>query len=310
MERGKIMTRWVIIFVILAAIIIAFCFETASMLASNTAIANIVTTSVTFVATLALILQWQFPQTQSPQPLSRKELTIASASLALVMVVGTIGGVFAYNQLLPNNSFAHIVEGKSTVNTDFLFTQWDHGDIGQGSCTPHPQIDPQTSSFDVVAWSQAKDSTKPQPGGTFSCALAPNVTIAGNMALQVTMSMNDGAVAGVTFKDTNTYNTHDHPHNFYLYSINVITGHYQFSKAESNQSTNMDDAENPAIHKGLNSPNTLALTMIDQRICLYANQSLLHCIPDQQPYETGTIGLFVGAYPGNATFSALKVWEL
>jgi len=37
------MVRWIVVFGILAVIIIAFCVETASMLASNTAIANIVT---------------------------------------------------------------------------------------------------------------------------------------------------------------------------------------------------------------------------------------------------------------------------
>ncbi len=300
------MVRWFFVFGILAVIIIAFCVEAASMLASNTTIANIVTTGVTFIATLALVFQWHFPQTQAPQPLPRKWLMIACASLLVLLVFGIMGGVFIYHQLLPNTSFTHIIEGKSTVTTDFLPTRWDHSVVSQGSCSPHPETD----SFDVIASSQVKGSAKPQPGGIFSCALASDFAIAGNMALQVTMTMNNGAVAGVTFKDTNTDNTDNNPHNFYLYSINAMTGDYQLSKAAANQSTIMDEAQNPAIHKGFNSPNTLALTLIDQRICLYANQSLLHCIPpDHQPYETGTIGLFVGAYPGNVTFSGLKVWE-
>jgi hypothetical protein len=200
----------------------------------------------------------------------------------------------------PDNSFASIVIGKSTVNTDFLSTRWDHGDKYAGSCSPHFETD----SYDLVAWSQLRSSAKPQPGGTYACFLTPNFTIAGNMALQIDMKINNGDEAGIIFKDTNFY-TH------YLYSINITTGAYELSKDRANIPTLLDAAtQNGDIHTGVDSTNTLALTMIGNTICLYANQTQLHCIPDAQPYETGTIGLYVGAYPGDVTFSALTVWQL
>ena len=296
------MVRWFVVFVSVAVIIIATCIVIASMLASNAITANIVTTVVTFITTLALVFQWHFPQTQAPQSLSRGWLWIAGVSLLVVIVVGIIGGRLVYLQQHPSDPFTQVTKGQSPIPTDFG-NRWDHGDIwapsgiGLGSCIPSPQ----THSFNVVA--------KPQPGGFFSCNLNVNFTLGGDMALQVDIEMNAGEEAGITFKDNNINNGH----NYYVYSIDSVTGSYQLEKDQNNQPTppgGLTGTQSSAIHKGLNSSNTLALTMIGQRICLYANQSYLDCVRDPQPYATGTIGVYVGAYPGNATFSALKVWAL
>jgi hypothetical protein len=295
------MVRWYFVFAIITIVLVALFAGIASIVISSpiaTSIANIANTMVAACVTLAIVLQWQLPQ-PAPPPLPPQWVKRVATCFVILLLLGTGTDVFLGIRFHPDNSIAHVVEGKSTVNTDFISTRWDHGDKAGGSCSPHPETD----SYDLVAWPQQRGSVKPQPGGVYACFLTSNFVIAGNIALQINMKMNDGEEAGVLFKDSGAGN-------HYLYSINITTGAYRLSKTVANKSTPMDTAQNSAINKGVNSTNTLALTMIDHTICLYANQGLLHCIPAPEPSETGTIGLFVGTYPGNVTFSALKVWEL
>jgi hypothetical protein len=303
-------------YIIIPLFVLAFWAAVANFFIPSTVVTNLATIALTIIIAIGAIGQWLLPQhppsSSPPPPLSpfcsflKKQVVIYTVLCFLIGGGGS--GWYVYTQLHPDNSFAHIVEGKTPFIKGFS-DQWKPQDKDAGSCSPHPE----TETYSLVALPQVKGSAVPQAGGIYACYPTLDLAVPGDIALEVDMEVNGGDEAGIEFKVTSS-DSSSQMDNFYLYSINIKDSTYHLAKdkvMKPGSDLPRTDRSSSAIIPGINSKNTLALTMIGRTICMYINQPQLRCVDDKNDlYGTGTIGLYVGAYPGRVTFSRLSVWDL
>ncbi len=126
----------------------------------------------------------------------------------------------------------------------------------------------------------------------------------GNLAYEVQMTILKGDRGGIFFRQVGTQGP------YYYYSIK-IDGSYELDSYNGKTSNVMQRGTSPAVKRGLNQPNLLAVVAQGSSIDLYANgQSIVH-ITDSTT-SSGLIGVAADAtdQPAEVAFSNARVWML
>lgn len=126
----------------------------------------------------------------------------------------------------------------------------------------------------------------------------------GNLAYEVQMTILKGDRGGIFFRQVGTQGP------YYYYSIK-IDGSYELDSYNGKTSNVLQRGTSPAVKRGLNQPNLLAVVAQGSSIDLYANgQSIVH-ITDSTT-SSGLIGVAADAtdQAAEVAFSNARVWML
>jgi hypothetical protein len=127
-----------------------------------------------------------------------------------------------------------------------------------------------------------------------------------NFAYEVQMQIIKGDVGGIIFRADTTHNT--------FYRLHVTdTGNYELLLCSGNTChAIIATASSPAIHKGLNQANLVAVVAIGNSITLYVNKQQIASVTDGT-YSHGAVGVTASAFianghPTEVVYSNVKVW--
>jgi hypothetical protein len=126
----------------------------------------------------------------------------------------------------------------------------------------------------------------------------------GDIAYEVQMSILKGDRGGIFFRQVGTQGP------YYCFSIK-IDGSYEFDSFIGKTTSVLQRGTNPAVKRGLNQPNLLAVVAQGSSIGLYVNgQSILHSTDSTT--SNGLIGVAADAtdQPAEVAFSNARVWML
>ena len=140
------------------------------------------------------------------------------------------------------------------------------------------------------------------PGHRLACN-AEAVTF-GNLTYEVQMTILKGDRGGVFFRKIGTKGP------YYYYSIK-IDGSYELDSFNGKTSNVLQRGTSPAVKRGLNQPNLLAVVAQGSNIDLYANgQSIVHITASNT--SSGLIGVAADAtnQPAEVAFNNARVWML
>ena len=144
------------------------------------------------------------------------------------------------------------------------------------------------------------------PNVHVSVSCAAKSTNFSNFAYEVQMQIIKGDVGGIVFRADTTNNT------FYLFYV-TDTGNYELLLCSGNTChAIIATASSPAIHKGLNQANLVAVIAIGNSITLYVNNQKIASATDST-YSHGAIGVTASAFianghPTEVVYSNAKVW--
>ncbi len=127
-----------------------------------------------------------------------------------------------------------------------------------------------------------------------------------NFAYEVQMQIIKGDVGGIIFRADTAHNT--------FYRLHVTdTGNYELLLCSGNTChAIIATASSPAIHKGLNQVNLVAVVAIGNSITLYVNKQQIASVTDGT-YSHGAVGVTASAFianghPTEVVYSNAKVW--
>ncbi len=126
----------------------------------------------------------------------------------------------------------------------------------------------------------------------------------GNFTYEVQMTILKGDRGGIFFRQVGTQGP------YYYYSIK-IDGSYELDSFNGKTSNVLQRGTSPAIKRGLNQPNLLAVVAQGRSIDLYVNgQSILHI--SNSTTSNGLIGVAADAtdQPAEVAFTNARVWML
>jgi eukaryotic-like serine/threonine-protein kinase len=126
-----------------------------------------------------------------------------------------------------------------------------------------------------------------------------------NFAIQVQVTITSGDAGGIAFRAQDL--------DFYLFAI-APDGSYHFEVVQVNELQpphTVSQGVDPAIHKGLNQPNLLAVVAVGNTIHLYVNKHEVDTVTDNT-FQSGQIGLTAeeSTNPTDVMFSNAMVWKL
>ncbi len=126
-----------------------------------------------------------------------------------------------------------------------------------------------------------------------------------NFAFEAQMTILKGDAGGVIFRVENT-----NPNQYYNFSIRQ-DGAYYLQAVNGSGGPTLTQGSSPAIKRGLNQTNLIAVVAQGSNIALYINHQLLGNVTDST-YSHGPVGLFAVVYtqPTEVAFSNAKVWNL
>jgi len=125
-----------------------------------------------------------------------------------------------------------------------------------------------------------------------------------NLTYEVQMTILKGDRGGIFFRQVGTQGP------YYYYSIK-IDGSYELDSYNGKTSSVLQRGTSPAVKRGLNQPNLLAVVAQGSSIDLYVNgQSILHITASTT--NSGLIGVAADAtdQPAEVAFSNARVWML
>jgi hypothetical protein len=148
-------------------------------------------------------------------------------------------------------------------------------------------------------------TSMPQIGFFASCYdLSNNYS---NFVFQVQMTILKGDRGGIIFRSGN-FN-----HNFYLFRASQDGSYDLFLYVDNNgsNSESLAQGSSPAIHRGLNQPNKIAVVARGSSLSFYINQQYVTNV-DDTTYKTGSIGVFADDQfnPTEVAFNNAEVWIL
>ncbi len=126
----------------------------------------------------------------------------------------------------------------------------------------------------------------------------------GNFTYEVQMTILKGDRGGIFFRQVGTKGP------YYFYSIK-IDGSYELDSFNGKTSNVLQRGTSPAVKRGLNQPNLLAVVAQGRSIDLYVNgQSILHI--SNSTSSNGLIGVAADAtdQPAEVAFTNARVWML
>ena len=135
------------------------------------------------------------------------------------------------------------------------------------------------------------------------------VTTFSDFAFEVQMQIIKGDDGGLVFRVTR-FSTFSAGNNLYAFYINQ-NGSYYLNRQDGTSFPVVAGGSNPAIHRGLNQTNLIAVVAQGSTILLYVNHQLITRVTDST-YTSGELGVFVAPYnqPTEVVFSNAKVWRL
>jgi len=126
-----------------------------------------------------------------------------------------------------------------------------------------------------------------------------------NIAFEVQMKIIKGDAGGIVFRveDTN-------PNKLYAFYIGQ-DGSYNLNLQDPSGFPLLTSGSNPAINRGLNQTNLIAVVAEGSTITLYVNHQPIDKVTNKT-YSGGQLGVFSVPYtqPTEVVFSNLKVWKL
>ena len=167
--------------------------------------------------------------------------------------------------------------------------------------------DHQTQSNTSCTFSGGTYHAQAKPGYFSPCyASATNFS---NLLLQVQMKVTSGHSGGVVFRADATKD--------YEYQFRISTdGTYILNKYVVENGTPASkpllSGSSPAIVKGANQPNFVAILAQGDAIAVYVNKKYLATTNDTT-YQQGQIGVYVDSDPSSVVdvaFTKLQVWQL
>jgi len=151
----------------------------------------------------------------------------------------------------------------------------------------------------------AYHTSMPQIGFFASCYdLSNNYS---NFVFQVQMTILKGDRGGIIFRSGNFHS------NFYLFRASQDGSYNLFLYVDNNGSNTESLAQgtSPAIHRGLNQPNKIAVFARGSNLSFYINQQYVTSV-DDTTYKSGSIGVFADDQnnPTEVAFNNAEVWVL
>ncbi len=151
----------------------------------------------------------------------------------------------------------------------------------------------------------AYDASMPQIGFFASCYdLSSNFS---NFVFQVQMTILKGDRGGIIFRSNNAKT------NFYLFRVGQDGSYDLFAYVDINGSNakSLAQGSSPAIHRGLNQPNKIAVVARGSSLTLFINQRYVTRVNDWA-YQSGAIGVFADDQlnPTTVAFNNTEVWML
>ena len=238
----------------------------------------------------------------SPMPPSKKRVgwNVAASVLALVLIGA---GIFIF------------LSKSSTIKLSATAAQKLYDTTTGGS----PVMDEGLGAPDNYGWDhQAQANTSCTfAGGAYHAQAKPryfspcyaSATNFSDLLLQVQMTVVSGHSGGVVFRADDNKD--------YEYQFRISTdGTYILNKyvLENGKpaSKPLLSGSSPAIVKGVNQPNLIAILAQGDAIALYVNKKCLGTTNDTT-YQQGQIGVYVDSDPSSvvdAAFTKLQVWKL
>lgn len=261
----------------------------------------------------------------SPTPPSKKRIgwNVAASVLALVLIGA---GIFIF--LSKSGSSSSPLPGQNTSNSSTSYTQ-PTSTIKLSATTAQKLYDTTTGGSPVMneglgapdnyGWDhQAQANTSCTfAGGAYHAQAKPgyfspcyaSATNFVDLLLQVQMTVVSGHSGGIVFRADATKD--------YEYQFRISTdGTYILNKyvVENGKpaSKPLLSGSSPAIVKGANQPNLVAILAQGDAIALYVNKKCLGTTNDTT-YQQGQIGVYVDSDPSSvvdAAFTKLQVWKL
>ncbi len=252
------------------------------------------------------------PPTPVKRSGNRTGIIIGIVILLLILIGGVVFGVLQYSAA---RSAANAAMATATAHANATAT------ASAIAATRDPYThngtlvfsDPLSDNSMGHGWSQDAPNCV-FTGGAYH-AIAPDANfpdycLAGasnfsNFVIEAQMQIIKGDAGGFVFRveDTN-------PNKLYAFYIGQ-DGSYNLNLQNPTGFPLLANGTNPAIKKGLNQTNLIAVVAQGSSIMLYVNHTLIKTVTDST-YTGGQIGTFVAPYtkPSEAVFTNLKVWKL
>jgi len=145
----------------------------------------------------------------------------------------------------------------------------------------------------------------PQIGFFASCYDLSNTY--SNFVFQVQMTILKGDRGGIIFRSGNFHS------NFYLFRASQDGSYNLFLYVDNNGSNSESLAQgtSPALHRGLNQPNKIAVFARGSNLSFFINQQYVTSV-DDTTYKSGSIGVFADDQnsPTEVAFNNAEVWVL
>ncbi len=275
--------------------------------------------SVPLETSTPLVQHTQYPQ----RPKNRTALSMGASLLALVLIGA---GVFFFlsnagshssttNAGTTPASYTTSTQPVDTVKLDATTAQKLYDSTTSGA----PAMDEALGAPDSYGWDHV---TQPNTsctfaGGAYHAQAKPgyfapcyaSATNFSNLLLQVQMTVVSGHAGGIVFRANAT--------NDYAYQFRISTdGTYILNKyvVDGGQAATKPllSGTSPAIVKGMNQHNLIAILAQGSAIALYINKKYVDTTNDTT-YQQGQIGVYTDSDPSSvvdAAFSKLQVWKL
>jgi hypothetical protein len=128
-----------------------------------------------------------------------------------------------------------------------------------------------------------------------------------NFAFQVQMTILKGDRGGIIFRSSNANA------NYYLFRASQDGSYDLFLYVDTNgtNAESLAQGSSPAIHRGLNQPNKIAVIARGSSLSFFINQQYVTSI-DDTTYKSGAIGVFADDQfsPTEVAFNNAEVWIL
>jgi hypothetical protein len=251
-----------------------------------------------------------------PTPASRKKSRVGLIGGIILLVLLILGGVFVYQNLTKTAKVATTsttpTNSSTVLSPDAAQKLYTHVTSGT------PVLNDPLASNGNFGWDHSADQSQNTScvfiGGNYHSKAQPtyfspcyaNATNYSNFAFQARMTILSGHSGGLLFRADGK--------NDDGYYFRMSTDGTCLLKKLTNagqQYQNLVSITSPAVHKGANQPNLLAVIAQGNTISLFVNKQYIGGFSDNA-YQSGEIGLYVDSDGGavEGSFSNAQVWQL